>query len=883
MRNGSQQWDPGVALGLQRGDWCHAFPAFSRMLCGDDVSARPTTAVAPAAAAITPTVASLLMPSMVCSSSSCDTVNASMVASSREDGGGGGMDVAGKDAGAVFQEKIRLLRKSMQEQRAAREQQRREWDRHEQLETTQPSAWACGVPLKGDGSVVGPGCQARRNEMRDAAAQTQPAPPLFALPNSSAETGRTAMSEGDDEVAMSRTTPSRGNERLDAGKDETDAMDLSTSPVVVVVVDESPHAVEHRDSAVTTAKGAAFSSPVDAQSRAVAVPHGDDGDGSEAGRDDAVHGTRAEKKRTIGRILQGVGATIQAVEVSQSSTPRSTKHRQHHTLVSPLVTADVAMGKKFSASHGVDGPVGGARRRQAIRKQVTAIHTLRAPSESSTSRLSIQRCTHETSLQSLSPPSDTETKQLSGNSDEGEEEWAPRRSTRRSAALEDELERLTEAGTGGTHALFRGTPSVSSENTNTRPVRVNRGRSVTRGAAAAEAALLTGSRMNDCTGAFTALRSCSPNLMRTLVKEDVERVTSTSAHSRSSCGVGEISQRRTTGEGSAAARQRRCLLRQIRLIDAEIHRMEQLPWFKSLRTASASANTLRREKSRLLALRTRYKWELERVAERGEVRQTGPPPPPPLPAKPYSLLPSSRRRSQEESPALPRHGPSVYESVLQQQGRQRQQHARNLLHTSQMTVKQMTLRPTAGGPSAGRRNTSIKGNDLPPTAGASVNARPHANCGLSGEHLSLPRGSITTRNSDKFHVVNNHRTNNRVGCRRSLSIDAERMAALYARSASSSQSTWRDGTPTREPMGSVSRRSNSYVASSGASVHEKNKEVPLYWRLTQVRRDLDAHNSSNVRDMSGFRSSCGSASPSPVRIMRPLQVHSRGRDFWRVG
>ncbi|ESL11138.1 hypothetical protein TRSC58_01121 [Trypanosoma rangeli SC58] len=516
MRNGSQQWDPGAALGLQRGYWCHAFPAFSQMLCGDEVSARPTTT----AAERTPTVASLLMPSMVCSSSSSDTVNASMAANSRKDSGGGGIDVAGKDAGAAFQEKIRLLKKSMQEQRAVREQQRRDWDERGQLETTNPSAWACGVPLEGDSGVVGLGCQARRNGMRAAAAQTQPARSLFALTNSSTETGRTAMSEGDDEADMSKTTPSRGNGRVDAGQDETDAMDLSTSPVVVVVVDESPHAVEHRDSAATAAKGAAFSSPVDAQSRAVSAPHGDYGGGSEAGRDDAVHGTRAEKKQANRRILQSVPAMIQAAEVLQSSTPHSTKHRQHHTLVSPLVTSGVAMGKKFSASHGVGGSVGGARRRQATRKQVTEIHTLRAPSESSTSRLSTQRCTHETSLQSLPPSSDTETKQLSGSSNEDKDELVPRRPTRRSAALEDELERLTAAGTGGNHAPFRGTLSVSSESADTRPVRVIRERSGTRGAAAAEAAPLTGSRMNDCTGACAALHSCSSSFMRTRVEED---------------------------------------------------------------------------------------------------------------------------------------------------------------------------------------------------------------------------------------------------------------------------------------------------------------------------------------------------------------------------
>ncbi|RNF03013.1 uncharacterized protein Tco025E_08289, partial [Trypanosoma conorhini] len=122
-------------------------------------------------------------------------------------------------------------------------------------------------------------------------------------------------------------------------------------------------------------------------------------------------------------------------------------------------------------------------------------------------------------------------------------------------------------------------------------------------------------------------------------------------------------------------------------------------------------------------------------------------------------------------------------------------------------------------------------------------------------------------------------------------MDAERMAALYARSASSSQSTWREGTPPREPMGRVAERGNYCVASSGASVDVKDKAAPLYWRLAQVRRDSEAHSSSNgnnsnnsssssgggAHDMSGFRSSYGSESPSPIRVLRPLPARSRGK------
>ncbi|RNF03012.1 uncharacterized protein Tco025E_08288 [Trypanosoma conorhini] len=725
MRSESHGWDPGAAMGVQSGDWCRSFPPFFRPLC-DAASATSTR---------TPTVTSSLMPSTVCSSCSSDASTTSATAAAACGRGGGGIDFAGKSAGALFQEKIRLLKNSMQRQRAARaqQQQRRAWDACEPLETTHAAAWASDTLPNGDG-VVAPGFQAGRKARRDAAAQAQPAPSLFAPPNFPAETQRTVVSEGDGEAAMQKTTPPRGNGQTNLGEGEAGAMDLSASPVVVVVLDDSSHPVERRD-------GAASASPVDGHSTpvAAAAAHGGAAGGHDvAGENGAVrHDTGAEEPRQNRRILHGGRAAVQASEVSRPPTPHAAKQHRRHTLVSPLVSAGLAAGQKLLASHAVGGPVGRARRQWAASKEAAAIHTLRAPSESSTGRLSSQRCTREASLQSsLPPPSDTETERMLGKSDD--DEPAPRRPTRRSATLaEAELERLT-AGAGGSHVLVLGARSVSSGNSNKPPKRGDRGRSGTRGAVAEEAAALTGSRANGGTSDFTQLRCSSPCLLRTWVREDTGPVTCTAAPARSVRSAGEGSQRRTTGESSPAARQRRCLLRQIRLVDAELHRMEQLPWSKSLRAAPASANALQNEKSKLLALRKRYKWELERVAERGDARPAGLPPPPP--AKSSAPPASCRRLPRDASPALPRHGPSVYEAVLQQQERQRQQPAKKPPQGGRVAGKQTTLRLAERGSSAGRGNTTTWDSGFAANVGGPVRSRPHASCVSAREHPSLSRG-----------------------------------------------------------------------------------------------------------------------------------------------
>ncbi|RNC49008.1 hypothetical protein TcCL_NonESM01082 [Trypanosoma cruzi] len=866
MRNGSHSWDPGVALGWRRSGSCRSFLSFSRGISEDTSSTTFTTT--------TPTVKSSLMPSTVCSSCSFDTFSATTIPSTNTStmtarSGGTGMDAAGKDAGTLFQEKIRLLKKSMQEQRAAREQQRREWDACGSVEKMHPST-CTSRRLPGGDRVNETGVKASSTNGRDVAAQTQTSSFLF-KPNFPPNTGGKMMSEGDNGIVVMSTTPPRENKRPELEKEGPDAVDLTASPAVVVVLDESPHTVEQRDAATTTMKESRCFSP-DVHNGTVTVAHIDNSEGNER-RNHSAPGNGGKKKQTRRSVDQDVSAVTKDTEVSQPSTSHSTRHR--FTLVSPIATKGVTVEKKFFTPRGVGGSVGMTRRNEVTGKADKEIRTLRAPSEGGRSRLNGQSHTREASLPSSPPPSDEETKRMSESGDD-DDEPVPRRPSRRAAAfVHAELERLT-VGCGENHVLFCGARSVSSENSNKPPMRMSRGRSGGRDGVGGEAETSTRTSRNNCADYFASLRSASPILLQKWVKEDMKPATSIAAHMHPSSSVGKRSQRHTSGESSAATRRRRCLLRQIRLIDREIHRMERIPWSKSLRSGTGSLNTLHKEKSKLLAIRKQYEWELSRVARKEDVRTTELPPPPPKNLSSASL-PLYRQRPRTITSSVPRHGPSIYESVLKQQQQQKQM--KKVHQAGQATCKQNNFGFNEGGIGAGCRANSMESNGLPPRVGIPVNSISHtSHLSLRGR-LGASNNSINKKNGNKFHAVGGHNRKARVECRRSISLDAERMAALYARSASSSQSTWRDGTPMRKLMSNVVDREHSEVTSNSTAGNEKEGEVPIYWRLAQVRRDSECHECSSVREMSGLRSSCGSASPSPVRVLGPPSVRGRGSGF----
>ncbi|EKF28016.1 hypothetical protein MOQ_008249 [Trypanosoma cruzi marinkellei] len=868
MRNGSHSWDPGVALGWRRGGSCHSFLSFSRGICEDTSSTMLTTT--------TPTVKSSLLPSTVCSSISSGTfsantattvysTNTSMMTARS---GGSGTDATGKSAGTLFQEKIRLLKKSMQEQRAAREQQRREWNACESVEKMHSSTCTSGR-LPGGDRVNETGGRAHGKDGRDVAAQTQTSS-FFFRPNFPANTGGNMMADGENGIVAMSTTPPRGNKRPEVEKEDPDAMDLTASPAVVVVLDESPHSVEHRDAATAAMKESSSFSP-DAHNCTVTAAHGDNSEGNER-RNRLALGNRGEKEKNRRTVDQDVSAITKDTEVSQPSTSHSTHHR--FTLVSPTAANGVTGDKNFIAPRGVGGSVGMTRRNEVTRKADNEIRTLRAPSEGGRSRLHEQLDTRKARLPSSPPPSDEETKRMSVSSDDGEEPVPRRPSRRASAFAHAELEKLT-AGCGENHALFRGARSVSSENSIKLPMRMIRGRSGGRDGVGGEAETSTRTSKNNCADYFASLRSASPILLQKWVEKDMKPATSTAAHIRPSPSVGKTSQRPMTGESSAATRRRQCLLRQIRLIDWEIHRMEKVPWSKSLRSGTGSLNTLHKEKSKLLAIRKQYEWELSQVVGKGDVRTTELPPPPPK-KRSLASLPSYRQRPRTISSSAPFHGPSIYESILQQQ---QQQQMKKVHQAGQATCKQSTFRFNEGRSGTGCRANSMESKGLPPRVGIPENSISRTSHLSSRGSPNASKDFIIKKNGNKFHAVGSHDRKNRVGCRRSISLDAERMAALYARSASSSQSTWRDGTPMRKPMSNVADCDHSYVTSSSTTGHENEREAPMYWRLAQVKRDSEWHESGSVREMSGFRPSCGSASPSPVRTMRPPSVRGRGSGF----
>ncbi|SCU68951.1 uncharacterized protein TEOVI_000726300 [Trypanosoma equiperdum] len=148
------------------------------------------------------------------------------------------------------------------------------------------------------------------------------------------------------------------------------------------------------------------------------------------------------------------------------------------------------------------------------------------------------------------------------------------------------------------------------------------------------------------------LWSCANTPERPNSMEHVERVVGcVSEREDVTCVEADGQRKPAVSRSCATERRRRCLLRQIKLVDAEVARMEGVQRQNVFRIGSASGEALSREKAKLLELRNRYEAALHATTKKAlEHRQ------------PSSLSVSSA--------GGPSHFPSSFRSSLEHDGRQ---------------------------------------------------------------------------------------------------------------------------------------------------------------------------------------------------------------------
>ncbi|KEG12191.1 hypothetical protein DQ04_01911030 [Trypanosoma grayi] len=841
MQSSDHHWEPGVASSG------HGASLLTRSFLAHIVG---TDARIGSAATTTTMTASTQCPSSVqslftgtSSSTSTDTATTA---------------VGGEDAGTLFQEKIRLLKKSMQDQRALREQQQqqqlqRERDAREVKDAVHNLQTGCAVLPSNDRGdndwhrALNSGSSNTININRDITTESS-----FIQSIVPPRAWRRVAESGEAEEVC--RTPIKGVTVQSTADDASDASGATASPVVVVVA-SPPLPVVHCDAATMTVDAsptARLRMNSDENTASVSVANTNKYD-----RCTDAPCREVDRKGLGGKkpMNQGDEPVTAAANLKRRVNPpdcQSTRNR--HCLTSPLADAGVGLAatvneSSVNASRDAAVQVGTVRRPKAPRRREAEIRTLRAPSErcssSSSSRLSsLHQDTRATGSEAMLLPSDTKT-MWAQSEDDDDDEPAPRRPTRRTARLsEKEVEQLVMRR-HGPHAVLVGSCSASSEtHAEENTTEVLRRRGVSRSHVVP---------LEEAKHELTTLHRRSPSLAHKWVKEDIEAVTkatlapTTRPSNGSTRNNQQKSQRREAGDESALLRQRRCLLRQIKLIDAEIHRMGQVPWSKTLRSGTGTSTALEREKAKLVALRKQYETELEQVVTFGE-----------RPVTP-SLLPPSLPLQHPRATSVPRRGPSVYEAVLQQQPKQP-------VSTKRPSMAGKTLQQCGanGGRTLSKRSAPLgKGgnNSLPPRV-------QHPEKATSRSQFSFSSAPCTgsCSHNELGGPLGPHANINRSGSRRSISLDAERMASLYLRSASSSR---RCGTPLGNGESLTMTCDNSAAESS---------DVPLYWRVAQMKRDTEAH-SENRGDTSNCWLDCESASPSPNRVSPPLPSRGRVKRF----
>lgn len=809
-------WEAKMASSLE-GESLISCSFSSRMTC-DDATMTTTTPTA--------TATSSTVPSIVSSSCFSDT------------GALATFSVGTKDAGLLFQEKIRLLKESMQKKLTGRGQ---EWRGRDE-------------------------CAGWRADNRQPKA-------LLEVTATKEVRGR-----DDAEAVATGSTPVRGNAGHSTDRDDGGvAMDLMASPSVVVVVVDSPsRPVGHRDASTMTVD--VVSTSLDF-STATATPmamtaastHGVDDCGGNVGvnkddhngvdtRRDRSHSRKEERKKLNEDVMRGVSNGTNPTGANRDSVQHLSRCRR--SLTSPFAATTNGNSRALAGSAESKRLTG---KPNTTQRKASRIQTLRAPSESSSSRFSSRQQGRGARLQLLTSSSDSETGCVYNDADDDSEPAPPSSQEETVALTEHDLERLMQHCEDS--ILLLGNRSMAAGRPVKQSVRVLSGRkSMHRGVDPKGRVLTETTRQRRGDGSLP-LQSCSLSTLVPTWVQEKESLTPTEA-TRPSLGTRLEKRQKTAGDDSAAVRQRRCLLRQIRLLDAEIYRMEQVPWSKSLRSGTGSVGTLRAEKAKLLALRKQYESELEHVVKFG-VGTAPSAPSAPLLSSPLSVM----RPVSSSLGSAPRHGPSVYQAVLQQQQQQRQEKGGNKWGVSRATGERRSAsRSTVGGGG---------GDAFPAKAAHSAKTMPCAiSFDLSGHPVVSQRPKMNHKPND-MGVVRGQNMRGTVGCRRSFSIDAEKMAALYARGMLSTSSQRE-----RMPVKDVTTREKLGVAGSnsgGGGGDDNGDDVPLYWRVAQKKRNSDVH-SGITRHLSLLSSSCGSTLTPSNHVGQPaLGASERGSvydDTW---
>ncbi|ORC86579.1 uncharacterized protein TM35_000271690 [Trypanosoma theileri] len=822
--------------------------------------------------------------------------------------------------GNLFQEKIRLLKESMQRQRATLEKKQKEKESRTLMNTKHQSPKSkiqitSSTDRRGEEkSGLGTRLNRRKKDMKTSEM-------YFSIPPPRTE-HKGVVEKGTLDPMNVKNTPKKRKE--DCGTLEKER-NLTSSPVleVVVVVEEedSPlHVVQEREPttkenisvAAEAGGGRVLTSLQTKDSGTVSSSCNADKDKDD---DDDKQKDQEEKKDNEMKRNEKQGSnsksTVTAATATTTTTTTTTTNTTTTTKSAKRIqkpgTQNVTSQSHHSTNklHDATTQTNLIRSRIVLPKRTAEIRTLRAPSECSLNSLNSNnnnnsnnkkndvrlsdrsRYNRLTGLDGSIPSFNTETKRAyrgfnladaCGNENDDPNKPEPRKKGSKTTGLkeEEDIEQLLNYSTDT--VLDVENHLMSSENVNEGTMRVVRRRNSTPSCLSDKQGSIRYKTSSSC-GSSSSInrksckdddgddkesdvldeRSHSPNPVGPWEEKAIDpRIYVPSrSHSRSPSNTHDKLQSTSKLEGISFAHQRYSLIRLIRLIDEELHRLESVPWSRSLRQRGGSYK-LNTERFKLIRARKHYEAELQRLLKT-VVHFSGsaqPSTPPPLPLS--SISTSSPQR--ERSTSKPRHGPSVYEALLRENYHNNQQRRQGQGKSDMIKGKTHSGTVVNKGDTVSKRTIKVGGNNemnnaitLPPRSTTHMKSRPDSH--------TMERSNRSKSLTDNRNLLREGGSELRRS-RSSISLDANRMAALYRRSASSSR---RGETPRRDltMMG---------VSPTEDISHGMDRNAPLYWRLAREQRSTQRR-SETPCEMNKYPSNCTST-PIPAHERSGIVSHN---------